>query len=135
MDITFGGMYLGVWVVEAKRPLSNPLIIQGSAWAPGRLTYFSASDPDRPGPNKEFGEKPEFNGIIELEFKPEIHVFMLKLYVQHVRKEGLEEIFMPVNEKATVGDLKKMINKKLKDKVSCLVKSNSEILQEDKTMR
>ena len=133
MDITFGGMYLGVWVVESNRQSSKPLIIQGSAWAPGRLTYFSASDPNRPGPNKEFGEKPEFNGIIELEFKPEI--LMLKLHVRHVRKEGLEEIFMPDYKTATVGDLKEVINEKLKDKVSCLVKNNSEILQEDKTMR
>ena len=135
VDITFGGIYLGVWVVEAQRSLSNALIIEGSAWAQGRLTYFSASDPNRPTPNdaEAFGEQPEFNGIIELEFKPEI--LMLKLLVQHVWKEPLHGIFMPDYKTATVGDLKKVINETLSNKVSCLIKNNSEILQEDKTMR
>ena len=132
VDITFGGMYLGVWLVEAKRPLSNPLIIQGSSWATGRLTFFSASDTRRPEPNIEFGEQPQFNGIIELEFKPEI--LMLKLIVQHVWKEGTTEIFMPDYKTATVSDLKREINKKLSCGVSCLIMSGN-VLQEDKPMR
>ena len=135
VDITFGGIYLGAWVVEANRSLSNPLIIEGSAWAPGRLTYISALDPNRPPSQYEvFGKQPEFDSMIDLEFKPE--TLMLKLLVQHVRKEALHEIFMPDYETATVGDLKKVINETLTcSKVSCLVKNSSEILQEDKTMR
>ena len=43
VDITFGGMYLGVWIAEANSQLtSNPLIIEGSSWAPGRLTELSS---------------------------------------------------------------------------------------------
>ena len=93
MDITVGGVYLGVWLVEAHRSLSSPLVIEGSSWAKGRLRFFSTSDPRRQSHNEELGQQLEFNGQIELEFKPE--VLLLKLVVQHVWKEGTKEILMP----------------------------------------
>ena len=135
MDITFGGMFLGVWLVEAKRSLASPLIIEGSSWAKGRLTFFSTTDPRRLNYDKGcFGQQPEFNGVIELEFKPE--VLMLKLVVKHVWKDPQRrrEIFMPDFKTATVGDLKQEISKKYSPGVSCLIMSGK-VLEEDKSMR
>lgn len=134
MDITVGGVYLGVWLVEAKRSLSSPLVIEGAAWAKGRLKFFSTSDPRRPSANEELSQQLEFNGIIELEFTPE--VLLLKLVVQHVWKKETKEICMPDFQIATVADLKDEINKKFSDScgVSCLIMSGR-VLNEDKTMR
>ena len=135
VDITFGGMYLGVWIAEANSQLtSNPLIIEGSSWAPGRLTYFSKGDAERQKVNAEFfGQEPELNGQIVLEFKPE--VLMLKLVVKHLWKEGPQkEICMPDFKTATIGELKERIKKEYNPDVSCLV-MGGKILNEDKTMR
>ena len=133
-SITFGGFFLGVWLVEANSQLSsNPLIIEGSSWAPGRLTYFSKGDADRPKVNEAlYGENPELNGEIVLEFKPEM--LMLKLVVKHLWKEGTQkEIYVPDFKTATIGELKERIKQKCKD-VSCLV-MGGKILNEEKTMR
>ena len=134
MDITVGGVYLGVWLVEARRSLSSPLVIEGASWAKGRLKFFSTSDPRRPSANEELSQQLEFNGIIELEFTPE--VLLLKLLVQHVWKEETKEIFMPDFQIATIADLKHEIDKKFTDScgVSCLIMSER-VLNEDKTMR
>ena len=135
VDITFGGIYLGVWVTEANSQLtSNPLIIEGSSWAPGRLTYFSKGDAERQKVSTDFfGPNPELNGEIVLEFKPE--ELILKLLVKHLWKEGTEqEICMPDFKTATIGDLKERIKQKYNSNVSCLV-VGGKILNEDKTMR
>lgn len=135
VDITFGGIYLGVWIAEANSQItSNPLIIEGASWAPGRLTYFSKVDAERQKVDAEyFGQNPELNGEIVLEFKPE--VLMLKLVVKHLWKEGTQkEICMPDFKTATIGDLKERIKQKYNPDVSCLV-MGGKILEEDKTMR
>ena len=136
VDITFGGIYLGVWIAEANSELlSNPLIIEGSSWAPGRLTYFSKGDAKRQNFDAVFfGQQPEeLNGQIVLEFKPE--VLMLKLVVKHLWKEGPQkEICMPDFKTATIGELKERIKKEYNPDVSCLV-MGGKILNEDKTMR
>ena len=133
MDITFGGMYLGVWVLDAKQSLSSPLIIQGSSWAAGRLRFFSASDVKKPKPSADiYGENPDLNGRIELEFKPEVKT--MKVYAKHVRKEELVEISIIDSKTATVGDLKQEISKKWKSDISYLTKGG-EVLQEERTIR
>ena len=124
-----------MWIAEANSQLtSNPLIIEGSSWAPGRLKYFSKGDAKRQNFDAEFfGQQPEeLNGQIVLEFKPE--ELMLKLVAKHLWKEGPQkEIYMPDFKTATIGDLKERIKQKYPD-VSCLV-MGGKILKEDKTMR
>ena len=130
MDITFGRVFLGVWLVEAKRSLSNPLIIEGSSWAKGRMTFISDTSP-----YIEFsGQETEFSGVIELKCKPEAPT--LKLVVKHVWKDSeiTKEISMPDFQTATVGDLKREINLQYRPEVSCLIMSGR-VLEEDKTMR
>ena len=135
VDITFGGIYLGVWIAEANSQItSNPLIIEGASWAPGRLTYFSKGDANRPKVNTALydGQNPELNGEIVLEFKPE--VLVLKLVVKHLWKEGTQKICMPDFKTATIGELKERIKQEYNPDVSCLV-MGGKILNEDKTMR
>ena len=133
MDITFGGMWLGVWVVEAKQSLSTPLVIEGSSWAVGRLKFFSASDATKPQPSVDiYGEQPELNGRIELEFKPEVKV--LKVYAKHVREKKLTEISVIDSKTTTVGNLKQEIRRKWNSDISYLLKGG-EVLQEEKTIR
>lgn len=137
VDITFGGMYLGVWALEAKQSIShNPLVIEGSSWADGRLRFFSDVDDNKPKPSADFyGEKPELNGFIELEFKPEVHI--LKIFAQHVRDQR-EEKLIPVSiapsSTTTIGDLKQEISKKWDSMISYLLRGG-EILDEGKTIR
>ena len=126
-------MYLGVWLVEANRDLfHNPLLIEGSSWAPGRLKYFSVSDDNKPTPSDLFGPNPKLYGQIILEFKPE--VLMLKLFVKHVWRDGEKEVLMPDFQTATIGALKERIKKIYKLNVSCLILGGKK-LPEDKTMR
>ena len=133
MDITFGGMWLGVWVVDAKQSLSTPLVIEGSSWAPGRLKFYNASDARQPQPSVYiYGDQPDPNGRIELEFKPEVK--MLKMHAKHVREDELFEISIIESKTTTVGDLKQEIRKKWNSDVSYLLKGG-EILQEEKTIR
>ena len=133
MDITFGGMLLGVWVVEAKQSLSTPLVIKGSSWAEGRLKFFSDSDTTKPQPSVDiYGEKPTLNGRIELEFKPEAK--MLTVHAKHVREDELFEISIIESKTTTVGDLKQEIRKKWNSDISYLLKGG-EVLQEEKTIR
>lgn len=133
VDITFGGMFLGFWLVEAKRSLQNPLIVEGSAWAEGRLKFFSASDTSAPKAKEEYyGGVPGQNGIIELEFKPE--ELIPRFSVQHVHgNNSRQEILMPNFETATIGDLKREINKKFSSEVALLM-VNGRILEEDKAI-
>lgn len=133
VDITFGGMYLGVWIVEAKQSLSSPLVIEGSSWAPGRLKFFGASDVRKPEPSAViYGENPALNGRIELEFKPEVKV--MKVFAKHVRKEELVEITIIDSKTATIGYLKQEICKKWESEILYLMKGG-EVLQEEKTIR
>ena len=129
MDITFGGMWLGAWVVEAKQSLSTPLVIEGSSWAQGRLKFFSASDARKPPPS---ADQPAPNGKIELEFKPESKI--LKVHAKHVRGDQLCEISLIETKTTTVGDLKQEICKKWNSDISCLLRGE-EVLQEEKTIR
>lgn len=133
VDITFGGMWLGVWVVEAKQSLSTPLVIEGSSWAPGRLKFFSALDVRKPKPSVDiYGDQPDLNGRIELEFKPEVKI--LKVHAKHVRGDKLSEISIIETKTTTVGDLKQEIRKKWDSDISYLLKGG-EVLQEGKTIR
>ena len=137
VDITFGGMFLGVWALEAKQSIShNPLVIEGSSWADGRLRFFSDVDDNKPKPSADFyGEKPELNGFIELEFKPE--VYLLRIFAQHVRdqsKENLTPVSIAPSSTITVGDLKQEISKKWDSRISCLLKGGK-VLDERKTIR
>lgn len=133
VDITFGGMWLGVWVVEGKQTLSSPLVIEGSSWAPGRLRFFNASDAGKPQPSVDiYGDQPALNGRIELEFKPEVKI--MKVHAKHVRKEELFEISIIESKTATVGDLKQEICKMWNSDISYLLKGG-EVLQEEKTIR
>jgi len=133
VDITFGGMWLGVWVVEAKQSLSTPLVIEGSSWAEGRLKFFSDSDMTKPQPSVDiYGEKPTLNGRIELEFKPEVK--MMTVHAQHVREDKLFEISIIESKTTTVGDLKQEIRKKWNSDIAYLLKGG-EVLQEEKTIR
>lgn len=133
VDITFGGMWLGVWVVEAKQSLSTPLVIEGSSWAPGRLKFFNASDVRKPQPSVDiYGDQPDLNGRIELEFKPEVKI--LKVHAKHVRGNKLSEISIIETKTTTVGDLKQEIRKKWDSDISYLLKGG-EVLQEGKTIR
>ena len=135
VDITFGGIYLGVWIAEANSQLCfDPLIIEGSAWAPGRLTYFSKEDAKKQKVNVEyFGSDPaeELNGQIVLEFKPEVS--MLKLVVKHLwNEETQREICVPDFNTANIVILKERIKQNYNPDVSCLV-MDGKIL--DSTMR
>ena len=134
VDIMFGGMWLGVWVVEAKQSLSTPLVIEGSSWAPGRLKFFSASDARKPQPSKDiYGDEPALNGKIELEFKPEA----VAVFVQHVRSDKKYEVLLTGFKEATVDDLKEEINRTLWERlgiVSCLIR-NRKVLEEQNTVR
>lgn len=132
VDITFGGMFLGVWMVEAKRSFASPLVIEGSSWAAGRLTFFSHSDERKPQPSASFyGESPALNGLIELEFKPEA----IKVYAQHIRQKDHQCEILVVNFKtATVGDLKQEIRRKWSSDISYLT-MGGKVLQEETTIR
>lgn len=135
VDITFGGMYLGVWALEAKQLIShNPLVIEGCPWADGRLRFFSNADDNKPKPNEDlYGENTELNGLIELEFKPEVH----KIFAQHVRDQR-EKKLVPVSiapsSTTTIGDLKQEISKEWDSRISFLLKGGK-ILDEGKTIR
>ncbi|XP_022803266.1 uncharacterized protein LOC111340652 isoform X2 [Stylophora pistillata] len=137
VDITFGGMYLGVWALEAKQSIShNPLVIEGSSWAKGRLTFFSLADENKPKPNADYyDENQDLHGLIELEFKPE--VYMLKMFAQHVRDQRKDEGLIPVSIAfsctTTVGDLKQEISRKWDSRISCLLKGG-QLLEEGKTI-
>jgi len=133
VDITFGGMWLGVWVVEAKQSLSTPLVIEGSSWAPGRLKFFSVLDVRKLKPSVDiYGDQPDLNGRIELEFKPEVKI--LKVHAKHVRGDKLSEISIIETKTTTIGDLKQEIRKKWDSDISYLLKGG-EVLQEGKTIR
>ena len=128
-------MFLGVFLVEAKRSLQNPLIVEGSTWRKGRLKFFSASDTSAPKVNEEdFGKDPKLNGIIEFEFKPE--VLITHFSAQHVQNgdNSPKEILMPNFKTATIYDLRREINKKFNSEVALLM-VNGHILEEDKTIR
>ena len=120
--------------MEAKQTLSNPLIVEGSSWTEGRLKFYNASDTRAPEANKEFyGDVSEPNGIIELEFKPEVEI--LHLSVRHLHnKDDLKEISMPNFKTATVSDLKQEINKKFTSEVARVIMSGK-VLEEERTMR
>ena len=137
VDVKFGGVYLGVWALDAKQLIShNPLVIEGSSWAPGRLRFFSDADANKPKPSADFyGENPELNGFIELEFKPEVHI--LKIFAQHVRdqtKKKLIPVSIAPSSTTTIGDLKQEISKKWDSMISYLLRGG-EILDEGKTIR
>ena len=111
-------------------------MIEGSSWADGRLRFFSDVDDNKPKPSADFyGEKPELNGFIELEFKPEVHI--LKIFAQHVRDQR-EEKLIPVSiapsSTTTIGDLKQEISKKWDSMISYLLRGGK-ILDEGKTIR
>lgn len=132
VDITFGGVYLGVWLVEAKRSINRPLFVQGSSWTAGRLRFFSNSDKRKPQPRADiYGEKAMLNGLIELTFKPEADT--VKLFVHHVREQGSYRL-IPVTVTdpmtATVADLKQDIKGRWRSNISCLLKG-SQVLQEE----
>lgn len=127
VDITFGGIFLGVWVVGAKQAFK----VEGSSWTTGRLRFFSKSDPNKPASNKEFGLESNFDGKIVLEFKPQ--VVMLKLVVKHLWIDKTEEILMPDFKTASIADLKQEINKKFVCGVSCLI-MGGKVLPEDTMM-
>ena len=130
VDITFGGMCLGVWALEAKQSIShNPLVIEGSSWT-------DDVDDNKPKLSADFyGENPELNGLIELEFKPE--VYLLRIFAQHVRdqsKKNLTPVSIAPSSTTTVGDLKQEISKKWDSRISCLLKGGK-VLDERKTIR
>lgn len=137
VDITFGGLYLGVWALEAKQSVSrNPLVIEGSSWANGRLKFFSCADENKANPNVDiYGKTPALNGSIELEFKPEVYV--LKVFAQHVRNQSKNEGLIPVSvafsSTTTVDDLKQEISRKWNSRISCLLKGGK-MLEEGKTI-
>lgn len=136
VDITFGGIYLGVWLVEAKQSLSNPLIIEGCTWAAGRFKFFSASDKKKLQPNADiYGERAEVDGLIELKFKPEADT--MKMFVHHVREQGSYRL-VPVTvadpRTATIADLKQEIKGSWGSSISCLLKGG-QVLQEEETIR
>ncbi|XP_022801957.1 uncharacterized protein LOC111339545 [Stylophora pistillata] len=137
VDITFGGLYLGVWALEAKQSVSrNPLVIEGSSWANGRLKFFSHADENKANPNVDiYGKTPALNGSIELEFKPEVYV--LKIFAQHVRNQSKNEGLIPVSvafsSTTTVDDLKQEISRKWNSRISCLLKGGK-MLEEGKTI-
>ncbi|XP_044184365.1 uncharacterized protein LOC114948243 isoform X1 [Acropora millepora] len=134
VDITFGGMFLGVWLVEAKRSLQNPLIVEGSPWTAGRLKFFSASDTSAPKTKEEYyGGMPGQNGIIELEFKPEVLTAHFAVQHAHNRDNSPKEIFMPNFKTATIADLKREINKKFSAEVALLMVEHC-VLKEEKTI-
>ena len=128
-------MFLGVWLVEAKRSLQNPLIVEGAPWTGGRLKFFSASDTSAPKTKGEyFGGIPGQNGIIELEFKPEVLTAHFAVQHVHDRNNSPKEILMPNFKTATIADLKREINKKFSAEVALLMVERC-ILEEDKSIR
>ena len=131
MDVTFGGRYLGLWSVDAQQ--TDPLIIQGSAWEKGKLTFISES-PDFMSSSKVLPvDGIASSGKIELEFKPEA----MALFVQHVRSDKKHEALLTGFKEATVDDLKEEINRTLWERlgiVSCLIR-NGKVLEEQNTVR
>lgn len=130
VDVIFGGRYLGLWSMDAQQ--TNPLVIEGSAWEKGKLTFTSDSTEFIPSSNaqhNEFGP----TGKIELEFKPEA----MALFVQHVRSDKKHEILLTDFKTATVDDLKEEINKTLWERlgiISCLIK-DGRVLDEQNSVR
>lgn len=133
MDVTFGGRYLGLWSVDAQQ--TNPLIIEGSAWEKGKLTFTSDSPecmPSSKGHPVDWVES-RSSGKIELEFKPEA----MAIFVQHVRYNKKHETLLTGFKEATVDDLKQEINRTLWEClgiVSCLIR-NGKVLEEQNTVR
>jgi len=131
VDITFGGRYLGFWSVDAQQ--TNPLIIEGSAWEKGKLTFTSDSPECMPSSKANPVDSVESNGKIELEFKPEA----MALFVQHVRSDKKHEVLLTGFKEATVDDLKEEINRTLWERlgiVSCLIR-NGKVLEEQTSVR
>lgn len=133
MDVTFGERYLGLWSVDAQQ--TNPLIIEGSAWEKGKLTFTSDSPEcmlSSKGHPVDWVES-RSSGKIELEFKPEA----MALFVQHVRYNTKHETLLTGFKEATVDDLKEEINRTLWERlgiVSCLIR-NGKVLEEQNTVR
>lgn len=131
VDVTFGGRYLGLWSVDAQQ--TNPLIIEGSAWEKGKLTFTSDSPEFMPSSKAHQVDSVESSGKIELEFKPEA----MALFVQHVRSDKKHEILLTGFKKATVDELKEEINRTLWERlgiVSCLIR-DGRVLDEQNTVR
>ena len=130
VDVTFGGRYLGLWSVDPLQ--TNPLIIEGSAWEKGKLTFASDSH-EFISSSKAHQNEFEPSGKIELEFKPEA----MALFVQHVRSDKKHEILLPDFKTATVDDLKEEINRTLWEClgiISCLIK-DGKVLDEQNVIR
>ncbi|PFX18425.1 hypothetical protein AWC38_SpisGene17206 [Stylophora pistillata] len=120
VDVTFSGRFLGFWTVDARQ--SYPLIIEGSAWENGKLTFISEPS------ETEHGVLSEPNGKLELEFKPEAMV----LFVRHLGTEKRHEVLLTDFKLATVSDLRDEINQTLWDQlgcITCLIK-DGEVLDE-----
>ena len=131
MDVTFGGRYLGLWSVDAQQ--TDPLIIEGSAWEKGKLTFISNSPECMPSSKVHPVGGVESSGKIELEFKPEA----VAVFVQHVRSDKKYEVLLTGFKEATVDDLKEEINRTLWERlgiVSCLIR-NRKVLEEQNTVR
>lgn len=130
MDVTFGGRYLGCWSMDAMQ--TNPLIIEGSAWEKGKLTFTSDSSEMIPAAKAQHsGFEP--SGKIELEFKPEA----IPLFIQRIRSDKKHEILLTDFKTATVDDLKEEINRTLWEClgiISCLIK-DGRVLDEQDSIR
>ncbi|XP_078348061.1 uncharacterized protein LOC144633138 isoform X2 [Oculina patagonica] len=130
VDVTFGGRYLGFWSMDAQQ--ANPLIIEGSAWEKGKLTFTSDSPKSIPSSKAQHNEF-EPSGRIKLEFKPEA----MALFVQHVRSDKKHEILLTDFKTATVDDLKEEVNRTLWERlgiISCLIK-DGRVLNEQNSIR
>ena len=112
---------------------TNPLIIEGSAWEKGKLTFTSDSPDVMPSSKAQHYNEFEPSGKIELEFKPEA----MALFVQHIRSDKKHEILLTDFKTATVDDLKEEINRTLWERLgvmSCLIKGGI-VLDEQNSIR
>ena len=113
VDITFGGRYLGVWLVET----ASMVVITGSSWEPGNLTFFGTSDSN--APNKRHNV--QGHGVIECIFAPEA----VSLWAETTKTPSYK-CNIVIGSRATVSALMQRIAVKMGGvtTISCLVSGN-----------
>lgn len=102
VDVIFSGKFFGVWIFEVQQLYL--LVIEGFFWESGKLKYFSKS-------NEIEYEMFDLNGKIELEFKFEVMV----LIVKYLRLQKRYEVLLIDFKLVIVKDFREEMNRILWD--------------------
>lgn len=112
VDVIFSGKFFGVWIFEVQQLYL--LVIEGFFWESGKLKYFSKLN------EIEYGMF-DLNGKIELEFKFEVMV----LIVKYLRLQKRYEVLLIDFKLVIVKDFREEMNRILWDQfgfIICLIK-------------